>query len=251
MDFGLTPGLSAGTVALVGLVGLLAGTLSGIIGTGSSLMLMPVLVVGFGPQEAVPIMAMAAILGNLGKVFAWWRLVDWRACAAYGCTAVPGAVLGVHTLLALPARAVELALGVFFLAMVPARRWLQRHAIRVTPLHLALVGGPVGFLTGIVVSTGPLTVPIFAGYGLEKGAFLSTEAAASMAVYLAKATTFRAADALPPHLVAKGLVVGAALMVGAFMARSLVLRMSAETHQRLLDGLMLVSGLSLLWAALR
>ena len=37
-------------------VGLVAGTLSGIVGFGSSIMMMPVLVLVFGPREAVPIM---------------------------------------------------------------------------------------------------------------------------------------------------------------------------------------------------
>ncbi len=137
------------------LVGLAAGTLSGVIGTGSSMLLMPALVLLFGPQQAVPIMAIAAVMGNLGKVLAWRRVVDWRACGAYSATAVPGAALGVHTLLALPTQAVEVALGLFFIAMVPARRWLARRNFRFTLLHLALLGGPVGFITGIVVSTGP------------------------------------------------------------------------------------------------
>jgi len=39
----------------------------------------------------------------------------------------------------------------------------------------------IGYLTGIVVSTGPLSVPLFLFYGLTKGAFLATEAASSLA----------------------------------------------------------------------
>ncbi|MFX5854705.1 sulfite exporter TauE/SafE family protein, partial [Acinetobacter baumannii] len=58
-------------------VGLAAGTISGIVGTGSSIMLMPVLVYEFGPKEAVPIMAVAAVMANLSRVLAWWREVDW------------------------------------------------------------------------------------------------------------------------------------------------------------------------------
>src|SRR3954470_565320 len=100
------------------------------------MVLMPFLVVAHGPQRAVPIMAIAAVLGNLGKVLAWWRLVDWRACLAYCSTAVPGAVAGVHTLLAVPARAIEVALGVFFIAMTRARRWLRRPALRISLLQL-------------------------------------------------------------------------------------------------------------------
>jgi uncharacterized membrane protein YfcA len=230
-------------------VGLVAGMLSGVIGTGSSMLLMPVLVMLFGPQQAVPIMAIAAIMGNLGKILAWWREVDWRACAAYCSTAVPGAALGVRTLLALPPHAVELALGLFFLAMVPTRRWLARRSIQFSLLHLALIGGVVGFLTGIVVSTGPITVPVFMSYGLVKGAFLATEAAGSLAVYGTKVAVFKHFGALPLHVVFDGLITGSALMAGSFAARYVVVRMSPRTFKLVVDGLMLSSGLSLLWAA--
>jgi uncharacterized membrane protein YfcA len=234
---------------LVLCVGLLAGMLSGVVGTGSSMMLMPVLVMLFGPQQAVPIMAIAAIMGNLGKILAWWREVDWRACAAYCSTAVPGAALGVRTLLALPPHAVELALGLFFLAMVPTRRWLARRSIQFSLLHLALIGGVVGFLTGIVVSTGPITVPVFMSYGLVKGAFLASEAAGSLAVYGTKVAVFKYFGALPLRVVSDGLITGSALMAGSFAARHVVVRMSPRTFRLAVDGLMLSSGLSLLWAA--
>jgi uncharacterized membrane protein YfcA len=59
-------------------VGLVAGTISGIVGTGSSIMLMPVLVYQYGPKQAVPIMAVAAVMANLSRILAWWREVDWR-----------------------------------------------------------------------------------------------------------------------------------------------------------------------------
>ncbi|HWV62307.1 MAG TPA: sulfite exporter TauE/SafE family protein, partial [Oxalicibacterium sp.] len=84
------------------LVGLVAGAVSGVIGTGSSIMLLPILVYTFGPKQAVPIMAVAAVMANFARVLAWWRLVDWRAFAAYSVTGIPAAALGARTLLALP-----------------------------------------------------------------------------------------------------------------------------------------------------
>ena len=72
------------------LVGLVAGTISGIVGTGSSIMLMPVLVYQYEPKQAVPIMAVAAVMANLSRILAWWREVDWRACAAYSISRHPG-----------------------------------------------------------------------------------------------------------------------------------------------------------------
>jgi uncharacterized membrane protein YfcA len=236
--------------ALVLVVGLVAGTLSGVVGFGSSIMLMPVLIYAFGPREAVPIMAIGAVMANLSRVAAWWREIDWRACTAYASTAVPGAAIGARTLLVLPPRAVEIALGIFFLAMIPVRRWLAARGLRLTAIHLALVGAPIGFLTGIAVSTGPITVPIFLAYGLVKGAFIATEAAGSLAVYVAKALVFRSFGALPLPIVAKGLIIGASLMVGSFAAKRLVIALPAERFRFVMDGVMLASGLALLWVAL-
>src|SRR3954452_21909796 len=92
------------------IVGLLAVTISGIGGTGSSIMLMPVLVYQYGPKEAVPIMAVAASIANLPRILAWWRGVDWRASAAYSVTGIPAAALGARTLLVLPSHAVDITI---------------------------------------------------------------------------------------------------------------------------------------------
>ena len=67
---------------LVLIVGLTAGAISGVIGSGSSIVLLPVLVLSFGPKQAVPIMGIAAIRANIAKVMAWWREIDWRAVLA-------------------------------------------------------------------------------------------------------------------------------------------------------------------------
>ena len=230
-------------------VGLVAGTIGGIVGFGASVMLMPVLVIVFGPLQAVPIMAIAAILANLSRIMVWWREVNWRACAAYAASGAPCAALGAATLLALPVRTIETALGVFFIAMIAIRRWMAAHALKLGLAQLTLIGVPVGYLTGIVVSTGPLTAPIFLATGLVKGAFISTEAAASLAVYLAKAAVFRSFGALPLEIVLKGLLVGSTLMVGAFIAKRLVLKMAPERFRLLMDGLLLLSGLTLFGAA--
>src|SRR5688572_33137853 len=112
------------TYALVLAVGLLAGLVSGIVGTGATIILLPVLVFAFGPREAIPIMAIVALMSNFAKITSWWKEIDWKACAAYALGGIPAAAAGARTLLVLPETAVEVALGLFFLAMVPGRRWL-------------------------------------------------------------------------------------------------------------------------------
>jgi hypothetical protein len=88
---------------LVCAAGLFAGTLSGIIGTGFSIILVPILVVSFGPQQAVPIMAVAALIANVSRILAWSREVDWRAAGV----SAAAAALGAGTLLVLLARLVD------------------------------------------------------------------------------------------------------------------------------------------------
>lgn len=237
--------------AFVLLVGLVSGAVSGILGAGSSIMLLPVLVYQFGPRQAVPIMAIAALMSNVAKVMSWWREVDWRAFAAYSVPGVPAAAIGARTLLVLPPRVIEVALGAFFLVMIPLRRSLHARARTIGLPGLALAGAAIGFVTGIVLSTGPLSVPAFMAFGLQKGAFLSTEAASSLALMISKVATFREFGALPLPAVVQGLVIGASVMVGSFAGKAVVQRVSLPTFHYLLDALLLVSGLSLLWAAVR
>ena len=232
------------------LVGLLAGTISGIVGTGSSIMLMPVLVYQYGPKEAVPIMAVAAVMANFSRILAWWREVDWRACLAYSDHGNSGR----STWRADAAR-----------AALARRRYRDRpvsdrdgagaalagHAISLkhSLWHLAVGGAIIGYLTGIVVSTGPLSVPLFLFYGLTKGAFLATEAASSLGLYLSKSVTFERFGALTPDIALKGLIAGSSLMFGAFIAKRFVLNLKPDVFRLLMDGIMIAAGISLLWTA--
>lgn len=232
------------------IAGLAAGTLSGIIGTGASIILLPIVVLQFGPQQAVPIMAVAAVMGNIGKSLAWWREIDWRAFWAYSITGVPGAALGAGTLLVLPANIVEIMLGLFFFSMIPARRWMRARDFSLPLWQLAIAGGVIGFLTGIVLSTGPLSIPAFAAVGLGKGALLSTEAVASLALMISKAVTFQQLGALPWPQILQGLIIGGSMMAGSFIGKAVVDRMSLNTFEFLLDVMLVIAGITMLWMGL-
>ena len=111
------------------------------------------------------------------------------------------------------------------------------------------VGLIIGFITGVVVSTGPINAPFFLAYGLVKGAYLGTEAMGSLAVYVAKAITFRSLDALPVTIIAKGLIIGSSLVAGAFIAKRIVHKIDNDKFKLMMDGLLLLAGLTMLWAA--
>lgn len=229
---------------------LAAGTIGGIVGFGSSIMLMPALVFAVGARDAVPVMAIAGLMANLSRTAVWWREVDWRVVAAFSTTAVPMTALGARTMVALDAHAIQIALGVFFLAMIPARRWLLASGIRVGLPGLGVAGAGIGFLSGIVISIGPINTPFFLAYGLVKGAFVSTEAMASLLMGLTKTSVFRTFGFLPLETLMQGLVVGSALTVGSWLSKKLMLKIEATQFRLLMDAILCVAGLVMLGSAL-
>ncbi|WP_410016663.1 sulfite exporter TauE/SafE family protein [Sodalis sp. C49] len=235
---------------IIVIIGIAAGIISGMVGTGASIMLLPALAYTFGPKAAVPIMAIAAIMGNVSRVLMWRRDINIRAFLWYSLPGIPAAVLGANTLWLMPAPLSNFCIGLFFFLLIPARHWANARAITLNPMQLALAGALVGYLTGVVFSTGPLTIPLFAGYGLTKGALLSTEAAASFAIYLAKASAFGAIGALPRSVVISGLMVGGTLVAGMYIGKIFLVKMAEKTFNRLIDAMMLVAGASMIWDAL-
>jgi uncharacterized membrane protein YfcA len=234
---------------LVCSVGLVAGVLGGVIGFGTTIMLMPPLVHFYGPMQTVPIIALVAIVANLSRVVLWLRAIDWRVCGVYSATAVPCVVLGANTLVQLDARVIELMLGGFLLLMIPMRRWLRARAFQLQLWHMALVGAGIGYLTGMVATTGAINTPFFLAFGLIRGAYLGTEAASSLAVHLAKGLTYHQLGVIESRAITQGLLIGVFVLVGSTLSKRLVLRIPEHRFLQLMEGVMLVSGLSILWMA--
>jgi uncharacterized membrane protein YfcA len=228
--------------------GLAAGTIGGIVGFGGSTILMPILVIGFGPKEAVPIMAIGGVLANISRIAVWWREVDWRAAAIYCATGVPFAALGARTMLALDPHLLELLLGVFLISTIPLRRRLLAGGFTIGLAGLALAGASVGYLSGLVATTGPVNTPFFLAYGLVKGAFVSTEALGSLGVFGTKTIVFHTFGVLPGETVARGLIVGSSMMAGSWVAKRFLSHLDAAQFQLLMDVVLVLAGLSMFWS---
>ena len=222
------------------LLALGAGVLSGVVGTGSSLIMLPVLVTLYGPRIAVPVMAIASLFGNIGRVIAWWHEIRWRPVLAYSLAGVPAAVLGAHTLLTISPATVDVFLAAFFLAMIPLRRLIRRSNLHLNLWHMSLAGAIVGFLTGFVLSTGPLSVPVFTGYGMSGGAFRIGGGKRYPALRR-QAGYVRVSGVLAPPVIARGLAIGIALLAGSMIAKRLVQRLQMHTFELLID-VVLVAG---------
>jgi uncharacterized protein len=223
-------------------VTLVAGTIGGVVGFGSAIILLPVCAYVFGAAEAVPILTVAAFIGNLSRAAFSWREADWPAVRMYVLGAVPFAALGAFIFIELDAAIIHRLLGAFILLMIPARRWAAHHEMTVQRWHLLPLGAGMGLLSGIVGTVGSINAPFFLAYGLVKGAYLATEALGAAAVHLTKSAVYGRFAALDLEALGYGLVIGLALIAGSWLGKRIVVRLDTPAFIRTVEVLLGVSG---------
>jgi uncharacterized membrane protein YfcA len=231
---------------VLGFLGLGAGVLGGVIGFGTTIILMPALVYFYGPIQAIPVVALVATVANLSRIFLWWSVINWKVCFVYSITAIPAVILGVNTLVTLNDRLVEITLGLFLILLIPMRRWMRQKNFYLKLWQMSLVGAGIGFLTGIVATTGAINTPFFLAFGLSKGAFLGTEAASTLSILFTKGITFHQLGFLNATAMIQGLLIGSCVLVGSIFSKKIVLALPEKKFLLLMELVMLISGASIL-----
>jgi uncharacterized membrane protein YfcA len=231
---------------VLGFLGLGAGVLGGVIGFGTTIILMPALVYFYGPIQAIPVIALVATVANLSRIFLWWSVINWKVCFVYSITAIPAVILGVNTLVALNDRLIEITLGLFLILLIPIRRWMRQKNFYLKLWQMSLVGAGIGYLTGIVATTGAINTPFFLAFGLSKGAFLGTEAASTLSILFTKGITFHQLGFLNATAMIQGLLIGSCVLVGSIFSKKIVLALPEKKFLLLMELVMLISGASIL-----
>jgi uncharacterized membrane protein YfcA len=231
---------------VLGFLGLGAGVLGGVIGFGTTIILMPALVYFYGPIQAIPVVALIATVANLSRIFLWWSVINWKVCFVYSITAIPAVILGVNTLVTLNDRFVEITLGLFLILLIPIRRWMRQKNFYLKLWQMSLVGAGIGYLTGIVATTGAINTPFFLAFGLSKGAFLGTEAASTLSILFTKGITFHQLGFLNATAMIQGLLIGSCVLVGSIFSKKIVLALPEKKFLLLMELVMLISGASIL-----
>ena len=234
------------SILVLGSLGLIAGVLGGVIGFGTTIILMPALVHFYGPVQTVSIIAITATIANYSRVILWWKDTNWTVCLVYSLTAIPAVALGANTLVLLDGTLIEVILGIFLIALIPIRRWMRRQAFTLKLWHMSVVGAAIGYLTGIVATTGAINTPFFLAFGLVKGAYLGTEAASSLFMLVAKIFVFHQLGVLDALAITQGLLLGLCVMAGSILSKRIVLALPEKRFMQLMEAVMLLSGLSIL-----
>jgi len=142
-------------------------------------------------------------------------------------------------------RVIEIVLGIFLLLLIPIRRWMRRQQVVVALWQMGLVGAGIGYLTSIIATTGAINT-LFLAFGLTKGAYLGTEAASSLSIFLTKAVVFHELGVIDQAAILEGLFLGVCVFIGSLLSKRLVLKMHGEQFIQMMECVIAISGIAIL-----
>lgn len=229
--------------ASVSAAALVASTLAAVAGFGGAAIMLPILVWAFGVRDAIPILTVSQLLGNLSRV--WFNrgelhlpVVRWFALGA-----VPAATVGGILFATAPAGALHRLLGVFLLLMVAYRHTTWGKRARITLRGFLPLGAVSGFISALVGSVGPFMAPFFLAYGLVKGAYIGTEALATVVMHVTKLAVYGGYALLGLQVVGVGVAIGAVMFLGSFLGKRILDRLPAGVFPYIIEGVLIAAGL--------
>jgi uncharacterized membrane protein YfcA len=228
---------------LISLVALAASSLAGVTGFGGAAVLLPALVAVFGVREAIPILTVAQLIGNGSRAWFNRRELDWRVVLWFAIGGVPMAFLGGLLFAKTPLAALTRGLGVFLLLVVVWRHAKPRTQRKFPIQAFAGIGATASFLSALLGSVGPLMAPFFLAYGLVKGAYIGTEALATVVMHVTKLVAYRQTAVLTKSGVLVGLLLAPIMILGSFLGKRIVDKLPEKVFVLLIEVVLIVAGL--------
>lgn len=215
--------------------------LSAVAGFGGGVLLLPVFTVLFGLRVAVPMLTLTQLSSNGSRVWLNRRDLRWPLVGWFALGAVPFTVVGGLLLAHAPLAPLKRLLGVLLIGVVIWRRVQRRPRTPTDPAFVA-VGAASGLGSALLGSVGPLTAPFFLAVGLTRAAYIATEAASALTMHLTKIATYGAGDLLTGQVLLYGAALTPATLLGAWVGKKIVGRISDRLFVLLVEIGLLAAG---------
>lgn len=228
------------------IVGLIAGTLSGSIGFGGGMILLPVITYFYGVEIAVPVSTIAQLMSNLSRAGMGWREIRWKQVTWFLLPALPFTALGAMGF-SLVDKKLMTRLLCIFLIVFSVMKLCGKMQLPKSKTTMIAGGGLTGFINGMLGISGPLSSAVFLTLNLSPVAYIVSEAAAAASMHIVKAFTYGKFDLMNWHIFINGFFIGCAMMIGNFIALRMIRYAHKKTYQRVVAGMMIAVSLWLIF----
>ena len=227
------------------LVGFVAGLLSGSVGFGGGMILLPTITYFYGIEVAVPVSTIAQMLSNLSKVGMGWREINWKAVGRFLILAVPFTALGAFGFAKVPKGPMTIVLS-SFLIVFAVMTSMGKMQLPHKPMTRIAGGGVTGFINGFLGSSGPLSSAVFLTLELAPVSYIASEATAAAVMHIVKAIVYGKLNLMSGNIFLSGLMIGCAMMLGNFIAMRCIRNVNKKLYQKIVAGVMIAASLWLI-----
>lgn len=217
----------------------LAAAVSGSAGFGGGLLLLPFLTAAVGAKEAVPLLTVAQLIGNLSRAGFGVTQIRWRPVGLFILGALPASILGAISFIRLDRAIVTRSIGAVILVTVLCRL-SGRLDFRPSDRLLVTGGAVTGFFSGVAGSAGPLGAAVFLSLGLPPVSYVASEATTALLMHAAKIGVYGWSMDLARDFWLLGAALGGAMVLGTWTAKRLIKHMPSKAFERYVSMLLIV-----------
>ncbi len=226
------------TYTILVFVGFIAGLLSGSIGFGGAMVLLPVIATFYGVEVAVPVATIAQFLSNLSRVVMGYKQVQWKEVGRFLIFAAPLTALGAFGFAIAPKQLLTRLLCIFLIAFAIMKLAGKLNLPRKKGTML-IGGGITGLINGLLGISGPLSSAVFLTLGLAPVSYIASEAAAATAMHVIKIIVYGKLNLMSGQIFLNGLFIGFAMILGNFIAMKCIKNIKKSTYQKIVAGCMI------------
>ena len=212
-------------MALLFVVAAIGMSMSGVAGFGGGVIILPVLVWIYGPEVAVPVVALFQLIGTASRVWLARDSINWKVVGWFVAGSTPFAILGSFLFIAADTDLLIRIMGGGMIVLVVATQlpWAKR--VRMTLWGFLPLGAFSGFLASVMGIPGPFAPVFYIAYGLKPREYMATFSLSMFLVQVPKLAVYGGGgELITPLVVGLGLSLGVVAAGGAYFGARLLRR---------------------------
>ena len=210
--------------------------------------MLPVLVWVYGPEVAVPVVAIFQLIGTTTRAWLARGHMNWKVVGWFAAGSVPFAVLGSFLFISADTDLLIRIMGGGMIALVVLTQlpWAQR--VKMTLWGFTPLGASAGFLAAMMGIPGPFAPVFFMAYGMVPLEYMASFSMSMLIIQVPKIAVYGSGELLTPLVAGLGLSLGIIAIGGAYFGARLLRRIPEKVFTVGINAMVAAFGLLFLIA---